>query len=133
MPIKFRGNRFLMSGVVGVTAAVGVGVVAFVLGMFLPNAQGSRFLDPFEMYLRPAGILAPVTGPLLLSTKLVYWLVPDGGAPAGVFLIVLCSLLFWAILFGVAYFVWSSVRRKQRAERQTGIRAGSEEDGACHD
>lgn len=49
-----------MSGVVGVTVAIGVGVVAFVLGMFLPDAQGSRFLDPFEMYLGPAGILVPV-------------------------------------------------------------------------
>jgi hypothetical protein len=100
-----------MSAVVGLMVAIGVGVVAFVLGMFLPNAQGSRFLDPFGIYLWPAGILAPVIGPLLLSTKLVYWLVPDGGAPAGVFLIVLSSLLFWAILFGVAYFAWSALRK----------------------
>lgn len=119
MPISVSGNLFLMSSVVGVTVAIGLGVVAFVLGMFLPNEQGS-FFDPFEVYLWPAGILAPVIGPILLSTKLMYWLVPDGGAPAGVFLIVISAPLFWAILFGVAHFAWSAVR-KQRVKRSSGV------------
>jgi hypothetical protein len=114
-----RGYRFLISALVGVAFAIGLGVVAFAMRMLLPTEQGSNFFDPFGMYFWPGGILIPILG-RLLPMKLMYWLFPDGGAPAGVFLIVLSALLFWAILFGVAHFVWSSARHKQGVARSSG-------------
>src|ERR1700693_3857199 len=67
--------RFFRSAVVGVFFAIAGFVLAFALAPF--------FDVVVRVYLAPAGLLLPVVGPLI-SSKAVYWLVPDGGATAGV-------------------------------------------------
>jgi hypothetical protein len=93
--------RFFRSAVVGMVLAIAVGLLAFAL---------SPFFDAIGVYVMPAEMLAPVIGPLLAST-VMYWLVPDGGVPASVLLIVISAFFFWTIVFGVAHFAWPSLRR----------------------
>ena len=94
--------RFFRSAIVGVFLAIAGFVLTFALAPFF----GSAVLA----YVAPAGMLVPVIGPLIPS-KVVYWLVPDGGAPAGALLVGVCALFFWTIVFGVAHFAWVSLRR----------------------
>ena len=93
--------RFFKSAMVGVSFAIAGLVLAFALAPFLGGAV--------MVYVAPAGMLVPVIGPLIPS-KVLYWLVPDGGAPAGVLLIGVCALIFWTLAFGVAHFAWVSLR-----------------------
>ena len=84
--------RFFRSAIVGVFLAIAGFVLTFALAPFF----GSAVLA----YVAPAGMLVPVIGPLIPS-KVVYWLVPDGGAPAGALLVGVCALFF------LDYCVWS--------------------------
>ena len=93
--------RFFRSAGIGMLLAIAVGVLAFAL---------SPFFDAVGLYATPARILLPVVGPLIPSTTL-YRLFPDGGAPAGLFLILRCAILFWTLVFGIVHFAWLSLRR----------------------
>jgi hypothetical protein len=84
---------------------VALGAAAFAL---------SPFFDAVGVYIMPARLMAPVLGPIVPS-RLTYWLVPEGGAAAGVLLILASSVLFWTICFGVIYFVWATSRRRRAA------------------
>jgi hypothetical protein len=59
------------------SAAIAIGALAFAL---------APFFDAVGVYIVPAGLLLPVIGRLIPS-KMAYWLSPDGGPAAGVFLI----------------------------------------------
>jgi len=65
------------------------------------------------LYITPAAILVPVIGSLIPS-KVVYWLVPDGGGPAGLLLIMISAFFFWTIVFGVVHFSWLSLRDRRK-------------------
>ncbi len=93
--------RLLRSAIVGVLFAIAGFVVAFALARFFNSAV--------LLYVAPAGMLLPVIGPLI--SKVMYRLVPDGGAMAGALLVGVCALFFWTIVFGVAHFAWVSLRR----------------------
>ena len=95
--------RLLRSAAVGLVGAAGLGVLAFAL---------ARWFDAVRIYILPVWIVGPLVGPLI-PTRIVYWLVPEGGAPAGLLFIMFCALLFWAVLFGGIHFAWSSVKRRR--------------------
>jgi hypothetical protein len=92
-----------------VVASVASGALAFV---------AAPLFDAVGMYITPAKLFLPVMVRFIPS-KLVYWLVPDGGAPAGVLLILVSAALFWAIIFGVTYFACATVGRRNTARRTT--------------
>jgi hypothetical protein len=91
---------------VGVLAAVAFGALAF---------AAAPLFDAVGMYIMPANLFLPVLVRFIPS-KLLYWLVPDGGAPAGVLLILVSATLFWAVIFGVTYFVCATLGRRRTAE-----------------
>jgi hypothetical protein len=98
---SFRG-RILRSTIIGLVFAILGFVVTFALARFFDTA--------FLAYVAPAGILVRLIGPLI-PWKAVYWLVPDGGASAGVLLIGVSALFFWTIVFGVCHFAWVRLKR----------------------
>jgi len=91
-----------MSAIVGSGLAIATALVAFGL---------SPFFDAIGLYMAPAALLIPLIGPLI-PDRLLYWVVPDGGAPAGVLLITFSTIFFWTLIFGVLYLAWHS--RKPR-------------------
>jgi len=74
--------------VAGATLAVSLAFLGFVV------FPGSSLTEAF---LAPAGILLPVLG-RLVPQAVTYALVPSGGAPAGVLLILVSALAFWLLL-----------------------------------
>jgi hypothetical protein len=94
------------SAIVGLTAAIAMGIVAFAL---------APFFDAVGLYSAPAGRLLPVVGPIILPV--VDWLLPDSGAPAGVMLILICAISFWTMLFALAHYAWSRSRNGRRPNR----------------
>lgn len=95
--------RLFRSAIVGLITAIAVGVLAFAL---------ERFVDAVGIYLMPAGLVVPLVGPLIPS-RVVYWVIPDGGAPAGLLLILSSALLFWTVMFGAVHFAWASLRSRR--------------------
>jgi hypothetical protein len=91
-------NLILKSAIVGMAAAFAVGVLAFALG---------PFFDAVGAYIEPAGFLVPVIGRVIPS-RAMDWLTPDGGPAAGVLFILICTLLFWTVVFGASYFAGQS-------------------------
>lgn len=100
---------FFSSVGVGIIAALALGAVAFAL---------SPFFDAVGVYIMPARLMVPVLGPVVPS-RLTYWLVPDGGAAAGVLLIIASAILFWTICSGALYFAWATSRHRRAAPKTT--------------
>ena len=96
--------RFFRSAVIGAALAIAGFALAFAL---------APFFDAVILYITPAAILVPVIGSLIPS-KVVYWLIPDGGGPAGVLLIMISAFFFWTMVFGVAHFAWLSLRQRRK-------------------
>ena len=96
---------FFSSVGVGIITAVALGAVAFAL---------SPFFDAVGVYIMPARLMVPVLGSIVPS-RLTYWLVPDGGAAAGVLLIISSAILFWTICFGALYFAWATSKHRRAA------------------
>lgn len=90
-------SRLVKSCLLGIAGALALGVLAFAIAPF--------FRFPMEAYLAPSALLVPIFVPLIPSS-VVYWLMPEGGAPAGVLLIVVSTLFFWSALFGIASYFW---------------------------
>jgi hypothetical protein len=109
--MTFRVSLMLLfrSVGVGILAAIALGVSAF---------AAAPFFDAVGIYLTPAKLVVPVMGPVIPST-LMYWLIPDGGAPAGIFLILVSAVGFWSIFFGAIYFAWA--RLKSRLSARTRV------------
>ncbi|MQP76363.1 hypothetical protein CQ393_10735 [Stenotrophomonas sp. MYb238] len=80
------------------------------LGIFLSAAIGSLVLFVFPSglasvaYLWPGAHIAPILSKIT-PTAVVCWLVPEGGAPAYLLLVVTGALFSWAVLFTAAAFV----------------------------
>jgi hypothetical protein len=116
-PPKKMG-RLLKSVLVGTLSAVAACVLAL---------ASAPWFDTIGFFTTPAAILLPVIGPIMPSTA-IYSLIPEGGAPAAVLVILSCALLFWAVIFGAAYFTLASViaRRSnptiERDARKSGAR-----------
>jgi hypothetical protein len=105
MTFQVPWKLVLMSAVVGILAPIALGGLAF--------AEEPHF-DAVGVYFAPARLTIFVVGPLIPS-RLVYWLVPDGDAPAGLFLTLVSAILFWSILFGAIYFTWATSKRRRAA------------------
>jgi hypothetical protein len=101
VPWKF----VLISAVVGIFAAIALGGLAF---------AAEPHFDAVGVYFSPARLTIFVVEPLIPS-RLMYWLLPDGGAPAGLFLILVSAILFWSIFFGAIYFTWARSKRGRAA------------------
>jgi hypothetical protein len=101
-------NLFFKSTFVGTVSAIATGVLAFVL---------APFFDAVGAYMKPAAFLIPVIGRVIPS-RAVDWVTPDGGPAAGVLLILVCTLLFWTVVFGASYFAWTKLKYR-RAIQQT--------------
>ena len=84
-------------------------IIAIALGVF------AFTLAPiFDFYIAPSQLLIPVIEPLI-PASLVYKVVPEGGAPAGVLLILISAIIFWTLAFGVTHFIIGSIRRRASA------------------
>ena len=105
--MKFRVplKLFLTSVGVGISAAIALGALAF---------AAAPFFDAVVLYLAPARLMVPVLGPVIPS-RLAYWLMPDGGAAAGLMLILVSAILSWTICFGGIYFAWATSKRRRVA------------------
>jgi hypothetical protein len=100
---KLIALRVLKSSLVGALLAIALGVLAYVL---------APIFDAVMLYAAPSQLLIPIIGPLIPSS-LVYRIVPEGGAPAGVLLILTCALIFWTLTFAVIHFLIGSMRRRR--------------------
>ena len=96
-------NLFFKSVVVGTVAAIAAGVLAFTL---------TPFFDAVGAYMGPAAFLMPVIGTVIPSRALD-WVIPNGGPAGGVLLMMVCTLLFWAVIFGGSYFAWTKLKHKR--------------------
>jgi hypothetical protein len=103
MAFQVPWRSVLMSAVLGILAAITLGGLAF---------AAEPLFDAVGVYLAPARLTIFVVEPLIPS-RLIYWLIPDGGAPAGFFLIVVSAILFWSIFFGAIYFAWTASKRSR--------------------
>ena len=97
MTFQVPWKLVLLSAVVGILAAIALGGLAF---------AAEPHFDAVGVYFAPARLTIFVVEPLIPS-RLMYWLVPDGGASAGLFLILASAILFWSVFFGAIYFTWS--------------------------
>ena len=98
-------KMLVRSSLVGMIGAIAFGILAFAL---------APLFDAVGLYATPSGVLIRVIGPLidrLIPQKVLYWFIPHGGAEAGVLLVLVCTLLFWTIVFGITYFVSATMRR----------------------
>ena len=102
-------NLFFKSAVIGTVAAIAAGVLAFAL---------ARFFDAVGAYMEPAAFLMPVIGRIIPLRA--DWVIPSGGPPAGVLLMMVCTLLFWAVIFGGSYFAWTKLKHKRSMQQTLG-------------
>lgn len=84
---------------VGILSAVVTCVFAFAL---------APWFDAVGLLIAPAAILVSIICPIMPSIAL-YSLVPDGGAPAGVLLVLGSALFFWVVIFGAMYYILISL------------------------
>ena len=103
-------NLFFKSAVMGTVTAIAAGVLAFAL---------ARFFDTVGAYMKPAAFLMPVIGRMIPSRALD-WVIPDGGPAAGVLVMMVCTLLFWAVIFGGSYFAWAELKHKRGTQQTQG-------------
>ena len=89
--------------VVGCACAVSLGVLAFVV------FPGSVLTG---LFMAPAIPLVPILGPLVPG-RLMDHLIPGGGAPAGVMLIVTSALLGWAAAATCMFLVGRRVKLRR--------------------
>ena len=89
MAFEAPWKLFFKSAGVGILFAIALGVLAF---------SAAPFFDAVGMYFAPARLIAPVMMPIIPS-RLIYWLVPDGGPPAAILLILVSATSFWSVLF----------------------------------
>jgi hypothetical protein len=100
-------NLFFKSAVVGTVSAIAAGVLAFAL---------AGFFDAVGAYMKPAAFLMPVIGRMIPSRALDR-IIPDSGPAAGVLLMMVCTLLFWAVIGGGSYFVWTKLKHKRGTQK----------------
>jgi hypothetical protein len=92
--------RLLKSIVVGLISALCLGAFTFVFPLF----------DAFTVYVSPARISMPLLD-RLFPDRFIYWLFPDGGPPAGVFLITVAAVIFWTVVLATMHLTWVIIRQ----------------------
>lgn len=92
-------GRLFKSILVGASSTIAACVVAFAL---------APWFDAIGLLITPAAILIPIVGSIVPSTA-IDLLVPSAGPAAGVLLILSCTLLFWAVIFGGVYFTLATI------------------------
>ncbi len=85
--------------------SVAFGVAAFMLA---PNTW------VVSVYLWPGNYVGAAIARVVPSS-LMYSVVPEGGPPAFLFLVLLGAFVSWTILFGACQTVWSRYRQSQHA------------------
>ena len=105
MTFQVPWKLVLMSAVVGILAAIALSGLAF---------AAEPLFDAVGVYFAPARLTIFVVGPLIPS-RLMDWLVPDGGASAGLFLILVSAIFFWSVFFSAIYFTWARSKRRRSA------------------
>lgn len=108
MTFRVPPMLILRSVIAGILAAIALGALAFAV---------APFFDAVGVYLTPARLVLPVIGPAIPS-RLMDWLIPDGGPAAGVLLILVAAILVWTIFFGAIYFV-CALSKHRRATLET--------------
>jgi hypothetical protein len=109
MALRFPPRLLFKSLGIGIVTAILLGAAAFAL---------APLFDAVAIYIAPARLIVPVIGPIIPS-QLMDWMVPGGGAPAGVLLILISTILFWGIISGAVYFGWIVVSRRGVAIAKT--------------
>jgi hypothetical protein len=107
MTLPIQSKLVLRSACFGIVAAIALGAVAFAV---------APLFDGVAVYSAPARLVVPIIGPAIPS-RLIYWLIPDGGAPAGILLILISAVLFWSTLFGATYFAFARSKSRLHAMR----------------
>jgi hypothetical protein len=96
-------SSFLWYAFCGVISSAASGLLVFIL------APKSRAVS---VYLWPGMHVAPLLA-RLVPIKIMSWVVPEGGPPAYLLLVLVGSFLSWAVLFGLATLaVHLMMRRK---------------------
>jgi hypothetical protein len=90
---KSAGFGALTSIALGVTVVVFGGQTAAVHAYLYPGVH-------------MAGLVSPA-----VPTSLVYWIEPEGGPYAFLFLALVCAAVIWAVVFGSIHYAW--VRRRR--------------------
>lgn len=108
MKLPSSWKLLISSASVGAVGATALGAIALALSHLFHAAS--------FYYMTPGIVLVPVVGSIIPS-RLMDWLVPDGGPAAGIALMLGCALIFWTVCFGTIYFAWARSRRK----RSTGV------------
>jgi len=96
-----NAKSILKSFLVGLAVAIGIGMLAFALAF-----------DAFKIYIAPAGWLLRVVFPIIAPA--VNWIIPEGGPPAGVLAILVCSVMFWTTLLAIIHFSWTRYQKRHR-------------------
>jgi hypothetical protein len=98
--------------------SLGVGILGSIALGGLSFGAASVF-DAVSVYIAPARLIIPITV-TAFPPRLMDWLIPDGGPPAGIFLILVSAVLFWSILIGAIYFAWG-ISKPRRASPVTKV------------
>jgi hypothetical protein len=118
MTFPIKSKLVLRSACFGIVAAIALGAVAF---------AAAPLFDGVAVFSAPARLVVPIIGPVIPS-RLIYWLIPEGGAPAGILLILIAAVLFWSTLFGATYFAFAISKRRRavsKAKSRVGQAAGN--------
>jgi len=102
--MKINKRLFLKSILFGIVLSLILFAIAYIL---LPQTWVT------QAYLFPGLILGSPFG-LLISTKIIYWLVPEGGGPAFILVSLIAAVLFWLLLFAMIHYFWQSRRLKSQ-------------------
>ncbi len=81
---------------VGALISIALGVAVFVFGG--QTAAANAYLFPG---VHMAGVVSPA-----VPTSLVYWIEPEGGPYAFLFLSLVSAAVLWAVVFGSIRYVW---------------------------
>ena len=92
----------LLLALIGMCFSAAIGAVA--LAILPPGWAWTAYMWPG---IQTAPVLVHIT-----PTAMVYWLVPEGGAPAYLLLVLTGAFLAWSVLFALAAF---AIRREARA------------------
>jgi hypothetical protein len=95
---------------VGIVAAIALGGLSFGAAFFFN-------FDAVGLYVAPARLVLPVLGPSIPSRWI--YVVPNGGAAAGILLILVSALLPWTLFFGGIYFAWAALKRRRATAERT--------------
>jgi hypothetical protein len=98
------GMRILVSTLFGAATAILLGAVTFIFPRF----------DLFSLYTMPSQWLLSILGPLI-PEQLRAWF--GDGPPAGVGLILTCTLLFWTLAFGALHFAFLTLEKLAHKHR----------------